>query len=626
MNTKNFFILFLCWFSLSLNAQLTNACKLKIGTNLGGLADYATELPFVDLMHNCRTWYSKDINNPNGSPFDSNNSSGLAYRSDGYPTHVPQTVSSSAFSQKVATIWANTDPWPAGQYTILYDGVGLLNFVGGFTDFTQVNANKITFTINSSLSNFVEMTIESSALANPIRNIRVLMPGTEATYITQPFNPVWINRLSIFKSVRFMSWGSINGWGENESSNWDSNIQRNWNDRQKMEHYTWANEKGIPYEMMVKLMNDYDLDGWVCVPHRTSNDFIQNMAQFFKDNVEPQRKLSVEYSNEIWNWMFGQTQWANKYGCLNQNVTWPEGIVPYIQNCMNIWTNVYGADLYKIRRIVALQVGWLDVSQRISYNMVQSSYDAVSPAYYFALSDETLEGQLDALGANATVTDVATRVVQSSNMHEKVWMQNVKSTISDFLNKPMVFYEGGQHITPTPFGVAPTYAQALLDIQRAPVMYQMYNDWYNFMRTFQTGNQPVELMNFAFIGDRNAQYGSWGILETMDQNTTLIPAPKYQSTLENQNTNCAALTINTEIIDNFLVSPNPTSGIITIHGNNIANIQNAAVYDILGKELLFADKNVSTDFSIDLSKCQRGFYFIKITSDGSIQTIKIIKE
>lgn len=39
-------------------------------------------------------------------------------------------------------------------------------------------------------------------------------------------------------------------------------------------------------------------------------------------------------------------------------------------------------------------------------------------------------------------------------------------------------------------------------------------------------------MHFGFISPRSAQYGSWGMLETMNQDLSLIAAPKYQAILD----------------------------------------------------------------------------------------------
>jgi hypothetical protein len=179
----------------------------------------------------------------------------------------------------------------------------------------------------------------------------------------------------------------------------------------------------------------------------------------------------------------------------------------------------------------------------MAFNMRPGSFDAVSPAYYFGLSSETLEAELDQLGADATVADVASRVRQSRNENEKIWMQDIKTQLADQLNLPMAFYEGGQHVTPNPFGEEPTYAQALLEIQRDTAMYNLYTEWFGFMRSLHSGDNPLQCMNFSFIGGRSARYGSWGILETMNQDTALIPAPKYRAIVENLKPGCSVCQI-----------------------------------------------------------------------------------
>jgi hypothetical protein len=522
-------------------AQLPDSCKLNIGTNLSGVSDYGTELPFVDMMHSCRVFYSQDANNPDGGPFNTEATDSMTFRPDGYPTHIPQTIPGRPFTQKISTIWAFTAGWTPGQYVVLFDGTGTLSFWGGFTNLTQTSPNRLVFDLDNSSNDMIQMSIDSSDIADPIRNIRVLIPGTENTYSTHPFNPLWLSKALVFKSFRFMDWGSTNNWGQDQPWEWDSPVLYDWNERQQMDHYTWADNKGIPYEMMILLMNEFDVDGWVCVPHRSSNNYIQNMAQLFHAQLEPQRKLTVEYSNEIWNWMFGQTQWCLAYGSASSGLPWPECTVQYIQNCMDIWTSEYTADLDKITRAVGIQTGWLDVAQRVAFNMTPNSFDAIAATYYFGLG-ESADSALDILGASATTSDIAYWARYTRNIHEKIWMQDIKTTIADSLNKKMVFYEGGQHLTPTPFGEEPTYAQALLEIQRDTAIYNLYNEWYDFVRTLQTGDTPLQLMNFSFVGGRSARYGSWGILETMDQDTSLIPAPKYQSTFENMAKECISKT------------------------------------------------------------------------------------
>lgn len=605
-------------FSLNLQAQLTEACKLQFGTNLSGLVDYGTELPFVDLMHNARQWYTKDIGNPNAA-FDSGHANDLSYRSDGYPTHVPQEIDNSSYDQRVVTIWAITDGWPAGEYTILWEGTGELSFWGGYENLQQTNANRIVFDFLNPVDNILEMTIVSSDINDPIHNIRVLMPGTETTYETEPFYPLWLEKLSIFPSVRFMDWGTTNSWGQADNWSWDDPSLFAWEDRAQMNHYTWATNKGIPYEMMIRLLNDFDLDGWVCVPHRASDEYIEHMAELFRNNLETERHLTVEYSNEIWNWIFGQTQWLNKYGCELQDVSWPEGVVPYVQNCLDIWSTIFEDEMDRITRVAGVQVSWQDVSNRMVNNLTEGSFDAITPTFYFGLSGDEA---LDALGENATVADVAFYARQGME-ETKGWLQTQKNELADPLGVPMVFYEGGQHITPHPFGEQPTYAQALLDIQRDTSMYNMYSEWFDFLKTLQEGDEPLLLMNFSFVAGRSARYGSWGILETMDQDTASIPAPKYAAILAEIEA-CDISVSTEELIDpsqKYRVFPNPTNDFLTITGD----LENSEIVILnhLG-QVVFNQKVHTNNAILNVGKLGVGTYLVQISNDSGLVVEKFI--
>ncbi len=533
--TKIAFIFSIFIIPNTIYSQLSDSCKLEIGTNLGGLADWGTEIPFVDLMHMSRTWYTKSVGDPN-NPFDSGFSTKLKYRPDGYPTHIPQMVEGSPYPQHLATIWAITDGWPKGSYTILWEGDGELVFWGTYENLKKYDGNRITFDYPNPKGGVVELKIVYSNIDNPIHNIRVLMPGTEFTYMEHPFYKLWTDKLSIFNTVRFMDWGQTNAWGLNAEDGFGDSTLVDWAERSKVDYYTWTHGKGVPYEMMVKYMNDYDKDGWVCVPHSASKEYIRNMARFFRDNLEKDRHIYVEYSNEIWNWIFPQTQWANHFGCEVTGEPWPEGTVKFIQRTMDIWTEEFAGQLERLTRVVGVFTGWLDVAQRVAFNVNKNSFDAIAPTYYFHLS-EGLESQLDELGESATVNDIA-KIARQSMPEAFESIKEVKYQIADSLQKPLAFYEGGQHLTPHPFGSPPSYEQALLYIQRDTAMYNLYNEWFDQLRTLQTGENPLLLMNFSFVSHLSAQYGSWGILESLNQDTSIVPAPKYKAILENMNRNC----------------------------------------------------------------------------------------
>lgn len=594
-----------------IQAQLADSCKLQFGTNISSLADWGTEIPFVDLMRASREWYTKSIGDPE-DPFDSGFASELEYREDGYPTHIPQSISESSYPQKVVTIWAITDGWPPGEYTLLWEGEGDLEFWGSHESIEYDGSHRMIIDFPNPKGGILEMTIARSEMDDPIRNIRLLMPGTEDTHTEQPFYDLWLEKLSPFKTIRFMDWGHTNNWGQADEWDWDAEKGElvSWPKRSQLDFYTWTHPKGVPYEMMIELMNRQKLDGWICVPHVADEDYIREMARYFRDHLDPDRHLYVEYSNEIWNWMFGQAQWTNQYGAVEPGESWPEGTVKFIQRTMDIWTEEYAGQMNRLTRVVGVQAGWLDVAERVAYNMDPQSFDAVSPTYYFSF-DEAAHDILDEKGSSATPADIASLV--RKNMPQSIeWIAGIK-TIADSLDKQLVFYEGGQHFTPFPFGEEPSYADALLQIQRSDVMYDLYQEWFELLRRLHTGDDPWLLMNFSFIGDRSARYGSWGILETMDQDVNLIPAPKYAAILDNIYEDCQILTAMDEPLpseERVVLFPNPSEYELNIKTEK--PMRYVEVIDLHGK-LIFAERgNNQQTGKILLSAIPPGMYFVRI--------------
>lgn len=604
--------------------QIPDSCKLNFGTNLAGLADYGTEIPFVDLMRTSRTWYTKSVGDPN-DPFNSGFKDEMTFREDGYPTHVPQNVPGSDYPQRVVTIWAITDGWPAGAYTVLWEGDGELSFWGGHKNLKQTGDHRIVFDFPTPKEGILEMTIRRSEKDNPIRNIRVLMPGTESTYQTQPFYDLWLEKLQPFNSVRFMDWGQTNNWGQSGPGDIADDNLVDWAERSQMDHYTWAYNKGVPYEMMVALMNQENIDGWVCVPHTASEDYIRKMARYFRDHLKPDLNITVEYSNEIWNWIFGQTHWTNKYGVEETDAIWPEGTVPFIQRMLDYWTDEFDGELHRTTRVVGVQTGWTDVAERVVRNVDPESFDAVAPTYYFSFNEDGDE-TLDNLGSAATVADVARFVRQ--NMTQGVHFIEEVQTIASSLGKTLAFYEGGQHFTPHPFGVEPSYAQALLDIQRDTAMYHLYQEWFSALRSIHQGDEPWLMMNFSFVSARSARYGSWGILESMDQDTDLIPAPKYKAIIEAVQSykGCEVRTSTAEnkwMDSSIVVFPNPASG--TVRFSGLEGAFRVAVMDTTGCTL--KTTLIHPGDSLDIQDVPHGVVFLKLTDlrTGAVVHRKVVK-
>lgn len=93
-------------------------------------------------------------------------------------------------------------------------------------------------------------------------------------------------------------------------------------------------------------------------------------------------------------------------------------------------------------------------------------------------------------------------------------------------------------------------------------------------------------------------------------------------------------TFGIEVVDNTLSTdsfelngfeyyPNPVNDKLSLRAQN--NIQNVSIYNMLGQEVMRTLPNV-TDTEVDMSELQNGAYFVKVTINNSIKTIKILKK
>jgi len=228
--------------------------------------------------------------------------------------------------------------------------------------------------------------------------------------------------------------------------------------------------------------------------------------------------------------MFGQTLWLYTFFCEGRGIDWPEGIVSNVQRNLDVWNEVFRDDPERLITVAGGQTSWQDVTNRIVLNLEPGSFDALNITGYFGLGEEG-DAALDELGNSATAADVAIWVRKHMNENEITFIRN-QFDLAKQLQVPIVFYEAGQHITPNPFGEEPAYAQALLDIQRDTALYNLYKEWFALIENVLDEGTESLMMHFSFVNSLSARYGSWGMLETLDQDTSKIYAPKFQAIME----------------------------------------------------------------------------------------------
>lgn len=611
---RTFAFLWLLLSAAALSAQADDdPCRLQIGTNLAGPADWGSEWPFANIMKFSREWISHNAEwIPGGeNAWDTDVMDQIPLGDHGYPLALPVSgIAGTEGPQIVRTVWANTEALPAGEYVLLYDGKGDLDLWGDAT-VTARSEGRLVVEVQPD-SDIMGLELYASEAGDPVRNIRFLLPGTEATHVSNPWSGEWLEKLTPFNSLRFMDWGYTNG----------SELAQ-WADRPQVDDYTYT-QAGVPYEWWIELCNLRASDAWVCIPHLADEQYIREMARLFRDELDPSLTIHVEYSNEIWNWIFAQTHYCNERG--DQSVPWPERIVPFVQNALDIWTEEFAGQEDRLVRVVGVQGAWLDVSERIVSNMRPGSFDAFAPAAYFGFPDGGIE-ELENLGAGASGEDVIRLARQAIRGRSFDFLRQQHASLTEGMGIPMLYYEGGQHLTPEPFGSEQPYGPALVEAQSLPGMYDLYREWYDSLRTLIPQDESGLLMNFSFIGPTSPRYGSWGLLTSQfTEESDYAEAPKYRAILDN--TEGCTTTVRTESIIGtqelaIEVVANPNNGrfrVLLPDGR-----YELKVYDTLGQQMLQRSDYRPGDI-VGRDSWQPGIYFLvaRSQSTGAVGAVSFV--
>jgi hypothetical protein len=420
-------------------------------------------------------------------------------------------VEGLSIPQVVATlILRGTDGhYPAGQYVFLYDGKGEFEFGYDATVISRSPGRIILSVVPSDDGILVRIT--RSSVTDHVRNIRLIMPGFESLYKNAPFNPLFLERLKPFRAIRFMDWQRTNN---------SRNVR--WRDRTMPSTYTQAGEDGVAVEYMIDLSNRLGADPWFCMPHGADDDFIWNFAELVKERLDPERKVYLEFSNEVWNPQFDQHHWVNLNG--PHALSHPAKYASFARNIFRIWEKVFGEDKDRIVRVVSGQAVNPWVIKEILKYLGPDGADAIAVTAYFGLPDNEYE-KLKIIGKDVTVNQILDSASKEL-YHEAIPALKEHAAIASRFNMDLLVYEGGQHIAPRPLGTFPPFLHALWDAQKSDRLYNMYID---LICSFKKLGGRL-FMAFSFVSPQESQFGSWGHLDYLDQ--SIIDAPKYQALLE----------------------------------------------------------------------------------------------
>jgi hypothetical protein len=467
-----------------------------LGMNLAGVADWSSEIVFVDSFKVGRPWISQK----EGAEF------GQGGPLDLDPRGWVKSLAPGQFAETLIHIDIGNH-YPAGNYVCLFDGRGELEFSNAAQG-RQVAANKYAVTVDPGRG-FIALRVRKVDPKNPVKNIRLVKAEYERTHKTQPFYPDFLKRYKGFHVIRFMDWQRTN----------NSKIEK-WADRSQPDDSTQAGEKGVALEYCVQLANALDADPWLCIPHKADDDYVRKFAALVKKMLNPKRKVYVEYSNETWNTIFDQAKYCKDKGlAMGLSTNEYEAQLRYsAQRSVEIF-KIFEAEFKDKNRLVRVlathsanpwtgttAMDWKDASQ---------NSDAIAIAPYFG----------NAFGDPKTVDKVAAMTVDELLDGCQQMIADNKKTNATYAaeakkrNLKLMAYESGQHLV----GVGEAANnEKLMNLFHAANRHPRMKDLYleDLKNWAEIGGSTYCV--FSSVG-KYTKWGSWGVMEWSDQKESEAP-------------------------------------------------------------------------------------------------------
>lgn len=507
----------------------SNAASAFMGINTNEAMHIDSSVPFVDLFR---------VSQPFNESPNYLTKGNVSYDNNGWVKDLNGGQAGTYFVR-----WMPEQALPKGNYTVLYDGKGVISYAEGATrESHQAGKDIISLHANNKGEISASLIIRQSDTSDPIRNIRILMPGgicqgkpfqrvdsaeqCSGNYLSFEkhskeiiFNPAYLRFMKDFKTIRFMNMSGIT-----------RNPISSWSQRPNMQEATWAGkegERGVPLEVMIKLANQLNANAWFNLPHKADDNFVRQTALMVKNQLRPNLKAYIEYSNETWNGVFSQAQYVRSMGLKlkldsNKETAGYKYYAKRSREIFQIWEQVFGGT----GRIVRVLSGWSG-NPAITPVLLKSSdvykfTDVFAIAPYFYASQKELmrchsaDDVFKLLDDDKQRYSIAKTIKQIKQHADLIKPYGVK----------LVAYEGGQHLVHYKAKrLASQPNPVLIAANRDPRMEQAYIQLLNGFK--QAGGQ----LFMAFSAPRaNAHWGFWGVKEYIGQPSS--ETPKYRAIMK----------------------------------------------------------------------------------------------
>jgi hypothetical protein len=350
----------------------------------------------------------------------------------------------------------------------------------------------------------VLISVTETAKADPVRRIDCRETDADEKAI---FSSEFVKFLAGFKVLRYLDWQNVN-----------ANSKVSWASRTRLESQFQASNQGMSVEHLVALANEVGADPWFTMPWNADEDYIRRFAEYVRDTLKPDRKVYVELSNEVWNYVFPVTTQAEKEG-LEANLSqhrFQAMLFRYAEKSvwmLKIWTEVFAAQPDRLVRVVATQhvLAWA-VEQILGFRDTAKHIDAFATAPYFG------HGTFDEARANVKEPGPLFAFIDA-DVDQAIQKAAENKKIIERYGKRYIAYEAGQHI------VSPANISMVAALNRDERMHAAYK---KYLEAWE--RQIGDLMVIYNTTSSISQHGAWGIREYGGQ--PLEQTPKRRAILE----------------------------------------------------------------------------------------------
>ncbi|WP_370227193.1 hypothetical protein [Cognatishimia sp.] len=501
-------------------AAVNTAPSLGIGLN--AISDWSTQLPFLDLMKSARPWIGHRRGQWGGFEEADLLADGLL-DANGWPKEFPFRM------EGVETLILTDMPQGltqlGGLYRLTYKGQGRIDLTG-LARPVRYGDGEIWFRYapgEGSVGIKISDT-DPKKTGDYIRDISVVHENHIALFdMGMTFNPEWIKLIQDMRLVRFMDWMETN---ETEIAAWS--------ERPMVGDYTYM-RRGVPAEVMIDLANQIGADAWFNMPHLADDTYVAGFATLVRERLRPSLKAYVEYSNELWNFIFPQTQWAvdearDLWGSRAPDDAWFQLAGLKAANVMRGWSTVFAGQEERIVRVAAVHTGWIGLEAAFLEAPLDGArpadvFDAYAVTGYFGheLGDEGGPAKIKRWlksGQQVAIQNAIEEIRKTSFkfLTKEAWPHHAR--VAKDYGLDLIMYEGGTHVVGHGDWVNDKKLTAFFqELNYSPEMGVLYQDVINAWT-----NAGGTLFN-AFVDVAPAsKWGSWGALRSLNDRNARFDA------------------------------------------------------------------------------------------------------